>query len=699
MSPHPVRRRETVGRAWTAGLLGLALAALGVVAIALPAAAELEQNLGLRWLFDARGPVPPPRDVVVVAIDEQSARELELPPKPSTWPRGLHAELVRALAAAGARLVAFDLTFDTPAVPPAQDEAFARAMRDAGNVLLAESVRRDTLRLQGTDGRSTGSAIIERRLPPVQVLAEAARGSAPFLLPKQDRVDYYWTFVDDAQASPTLPVLAFHLFANDALESAGRPARSPVAEIRHLNFYGPPRTIPTVSYWKVLDVARGAPASAASANAALFTGKAVFVGYAAETPSGQDRLRDDYRTVYSQANGLDLSGVEIAATAFANLVDGRVLEVLPLRWALAIVVGWGLLLGLICRVLRPIFAALVVATLATAYLWVVFTQFVDASWWLPSVVPVGVQAPLALFAGVWLNYRQTKREREVIRRAFGLFLPSSVVEQLTRDLGPTEANRVVFGACLASDAEKYTSLAERTAPAALGELMNEYYAKLFVPVERSHGVVADIVGDSMVAVWARTSAGVDVRQKACRATLEIADALSELDGDAGERPALRTRFGLHCGDMLFGSIGASGHYEYRAVGDIVNTASRIQGLNKVLGTRILASAETVLGLEELVVRPVGSFLLPGKANAVEVVELLGTRVGVDLDLLPRCEEFARALELFRSARWGDAASEFSRICAHSPLDGPARFYAAHCARLSIEPPAPGWTPTIRIDTK
>ena len=177
--------------------------------------------------------------------------------------------------------------------------------------------------------------------------------------------------------------------------------------------------------------------------------------------------------------------MEIAATAFANLVQDRPLRALSPSWQLAIVAAWGLVLGLIFRLLTPLPALAIVIVLATFYLWLVYHRFAVAALWLPSIIPVGVQAPLALFAGVWLHYRDTKRERELVEISAGYFLPKGVVDQLARNIGPvTSGNRVVFGACLATDMQNYTSLAEAMDPAKLGELMNEYYAILFKPVER-----------------------------------------------------------------------------------------------------------------------------------------------------------------------------------------------------------------------
>ena len=758
-------------RLFNALALGLVIGLAGVLAVAIAPFANIEESVGLHWMFNLRGPVSAPAEVVVVAIDEQSAQKLGLPDKPRDWPRNLHAQLVHYLAQAGARVICFDLTFDVPSTPPSHDQEFSAAIERAGNVLLAASLRKETIRMRSATGQSIGNVVIEKPAPPIPILEKAARGHAPFLLPKSSRVNTYWTFRSNSGDAPTLPVLAFQIYARDAFEGfltllrkvepdipLGFPEKASqvlaseagasitfavrdalikdprigermsqqlrdssgsdltvegrraiqsllhlysTSETSYLNFYGPPRSIETVSYYRVLEAARSTdPSSAGGLDANAFRNKAVFVGFSAASEAGQDRLRDDYRTVYSQPNGLDISGVEVAATAFANLLEDRPLRPTPPAWQLAIVAAWGLALGIACRLLRPIPAAGVVYALAAVYLWVVYDRFVDAALWLPSIIPIGVQLPLALFAGLWLNYLDTRREREIVKQAIGRYLPSAVVDQLARNIGPiTSANQVVFGTCLATDAEKYTSLAENMDPGELGKLMNEYYAELFVPVERLGGVVVDVVGDAMVAIWAAASSDAKLRGNACQAALEIIQALDRFNGASVGRPALLTRFGLHSGQMLVGSIGASRHYEYRAVGDIVNTASRIQSLNKTLGTRLLASEPTVDDcLDQFITRPLGSFLLAGKSNAVSVVELLGRKqdLGAQSSL---CEMFAGALDAYRSRRWREAADRFSDILQSVPDDGPSRFYRERCEHMLLNPPDGEWTPTIRVDIK
>ena len=747
--------------------LGLAIGLLGGLASYLPFVVQLEEDFELKWLFHLRATKEGPPEVVIVAIDDQSARELGLSSKPSEWPRLLHARLTDRLVRLGAKVIAFDLTFDTPSREPVNDVEFAAAVNRAANVVLVDSLRKETVGQKA--GHPAGEIVIEKVTPPIPVLEEAALAHAPFPLPKDSRVDTYWTFKTSAGDSPTLPVVAFqiyafaayrdlvglldrvdpklgivppagprelissvdgggltgklrHAFGRDphlaerllhALGDAGdefapdsrRLMRSLVSlllssEVAYLNFYGPPRTIVTVPYHEVVAADSVSRTDASPRADKRFDGKAVFVGFSAFTQPEQDRIRDDYRTVFSQASGLDISGVEIAATAFANLVEDRPVRPVPFSAQLAIVAFWGLALGAVCRMLRPGLAALFVVVVAAVYLYVAVDQFDAASVWLPLLIPLGVQAPLALFGGALLNYRDARRERKTIKEAFGRFVPEKIVDRLVENVGPAgAADQLVYGACLATDVEGYTQLAETMTPRELAQLMNAYFGEMFKPVERLGGVVNEVVGDAMLAIWAAPTADASVRRQACAATLEIFEALDRFNQARAGTAPLSTRFGLHSGQLLIGSIGASKHYEYQAVGDMVNTASRIEGLSKYLGTRMLASQATVEGLEEFLVRPVGSFVLAGKSAAVPVVELGASAQSANPRMIALFEQFAAALEAYRSRRWAEAVRRFSEIIGAYPEDGPSRFYLRRCERYVKRPPGASWEPTVRLEHK
>jgi adenylate cyclase len=232
-------------------------------------------------------------------------------------------------------------------------------------------------------------------------------------------------------------------------------------------------------------------------------------------------------------------------------------------------------------------------------------------------------------------------------------------------------------------------------PAELAQLMNDYYAAIFRVVEHHGGEISDTAGDSMIAVWASAVPDSAARLRAARASLAILGAVAEFNRAHPLTP-LPTRIGLESGEMVLGNIGAEQRYEYRAIGDIVNTAARIQGLNQPLGTRVLISATTLAELPEPKARDVGAFLLRGKRLPVRVLEPLSAAAcPLDDDGLAA---FAAALASFHAGAWPEAHERFAALTARFPDDGPSRYYEAAARAFSADPPA-AWSGAMRVTVK
>ena len=720
------------GRTPQFALFGLLATVFGMLAGAVPAVLRLEENLGLGSLFLMRGPREAPVEVVVVGLDKFSSDAFGLPNEPAKWPRTLHAELVERLAAAGAAVIGFDVLFDDPA-EPAGDLRFGEALSQAGNVVLVAFLKKTAV------GASQDRQIVltaEKLIPPVAPLAAGALAVAPFTLPVVPvRVSQFWTFKASAGNLATVPTTVFQAwmlrqpgewftdlravcpalegswpitpgevlagrqvgsFLREArsclttdpvavarLDAAWRQPQQPAvlrsllelyagADTRYLNYYGPARSVRTIPYVQAL---RGTGDDLA--------GKIVLVGFSDEF---QPEQKDGFYSVYSDHTGLDISGVEVAATAIANMVDGTAIKPLSFPAELFVIGFWGLLVGGFCRALTPpaaIAFSLFAVPMYGAWAWWVFTAM---NIWLPLFVPLFVQLPVALLLGLLAQYLQTRRQRERVMLALGSYLPKRALDRLMENLGDLQANaELLHGTCMATDAEQYTRLAETLAPEELAALMNAYYAAMFAEVEKCGGVVTDVVGDSMMAIWAVSKPDSKTRARACVGALAVAAAVERFNAVPG-RPQLPTRIGLHTGPIRLGNIGGAGHMEFRAVGDIVNTASRIESLNKPLGTRILVSGETLAETEGLLTRELGTFLLAGKSTPLVIHELLDTRA--DRDGLARDwhARFAAALSAFRAARWQVAADAFDSLHREQPDDGPARFYVQLCARYLASGP-------------
>jgi adenylate cyclase len=600
---------------------------------------NLENTWGLPSLYLLRGERPACPQITLIAINQQAAKNLGLAPQAHRWPRGLHGELVQRLHVHGARLVAFDLLFDR--TKDAHDDAvFAQALRDAGNVVLVAYLQRETLHT------GNARATLDQLTPPALIFASAALATAPFALVKSPHgVQAYLRFAPQGSQIPSLPlVLAQQLGEKPVAGSSDDP------EITTLNLYGPPEHFRTLPYDQALNLlAQGGP------GAEIFRGGMVFIG--ASEPN-QPEQRDVYATPWSTAQGVDVSGVELAATALCNQLDGSVLKRLsPLQEAGLLMLLAALWLAPWCW-LRTRGAALCGVGLATGYALVAVWIFSRWHWALPLALPLLLVWPAAHLLGLAGQLRRAEQQRQRLQHALDRYGPREEIARLALTL--RSADEAIHVACLCTDIANYTPQMEDLSAAQAQAWLNHYFEIVF-PIVRAHGGhVVDHAGDAMVCIWLCT----DKPHASCLAAHQAALALH---AELQKTPAYTTRIGLHFGPVALGEVGDAQHAEQRVVGDIVNTTSRIQTANKALGTQVLLSGAIAAQLPSSARRALGPFLLKGKTQLVELHEALPT----DPQLTQR---YALALAALRSGHPSDAASILDALLRDHPTDGPARYF-------------------------
>ncbi len=426
---------------------GMLIAAVGVGLSLSPAGAALEDNWGLTWLFQVRGPVAPPPNIFVVSIDKTSSDQLGLDKDLWPLPRHIHAAVVRSLAMRGVSTIVMDIFFRVPR-SAAEDADLADAIARSGRVVLFESVGRQQL---------LRDEIVQTR-EPIAPLRDAASAVGAFPLPDTALVHFFWTFFDSAQGqTPTLPAVALQIHARahwdrlvsllrragvqsladlplhvasasdvrqmmkvlrrdlerdhaaaaralalvereaPGVDASARPLLAALVRLysstdRHyLNFYGPAGRIRTIPFSWLLQDDPSLPD---------LTNAVVFVGEAAPELVKNTEQGDVFRTVYSAGGGRDLSGAEIAATAFANLLTDRGLHPIGSGLQIAALVCIGLTTGLVFRLLPGRYAILATAAVGAAYWALVQYQFTTHARLLPLAVPLVGQLPLALFLAV-----------------------------------------------------------------------------------------------------------------------------------------------------------------------------------------------------------------------------------------------------------------------------------------------------------
>ena len=739
--------------------LGIVVALVGVIANMTSVGVRLEEEVGLHWLFTLRGERPAPQDVVVVTTDRKSAFDLGVPQEIWKWPRTLHAQLVTELTNQGATAITYDLFFKE-AGPQEEDAKFAEAMRNSGKVVLIEKMT--------TPGETQASPGIIMQVSPTSLLKQAARSLAPNPLPAVPfRVNQFWLFEPSAEHFATLPVVTALIHDlqenNDLLKlvnkitpeimaSSANPAErgdqqklaghlrtvvrttpqvmEPLLEVlshqrsnnpgfkgkafdgllkaigrgdsQYLDYYGPPRTITTIPFSCVIQAC-----PAGDGPSVNFEGKAVFVGLSEEIKAEQ---KDRFHTVFTSADGLYLSGVEIAATAFANLLENRSISPLSGWLNMITLVAWGMLLGVAFRVLPqpPIFRTSVGLALGYTgiglmslglYTAIAFVLFAYYTIWIPLIIPLLFQLPIVIVGTVFWKYRETHRERQNIQRALQYYVPGPVAEQLSKSIeAVATTSELVEGICLSTDAEHYTALAESLDLHELRAFMNQYFQTVFEPVRKRQGIVSDVVGDAVLAIWAAPTLTQEMKQQVCEAALDIIKSVARFNVDHPDTP-LPTRIGLHGGGMLLGNVGGIDHYEYRAIGDIVNTATRIEGVNKQLGTHILGSCQILENLEGFLTRNLGRFQLVGKSRPIIIYELICREEEADAMHHDAVHLFAEGLQAFHQRQWNKGIDSFRAYLKAYGDDGPSSYYVEACEQFKITPPLHSWEGMMTLQKK
>ena len=704
-----------------------------------PKGIYLEEEFGLPILFNLRGPAPAPKDVIIVSIDELSAQILRLPDNPEKWPRSYYAQLINKINIQSPSIIAFNMTFDEKRNPK-NDRLLAQAMAKNNNIILSNYLKRQTIKPAG----SRGEIKIDRIINPIPILKKVAFDVAPFLLPKTaTTVKQFWLYKNSAGDMPTFPTSVFqsyvfkqahteilHLFqqtkprdipqfptelqhpiinsngydkgktiqsilvsdqqtfekANELLQFANFSNSkkqllkawleiSNRPENLYLNYYGSPESITTIPFYQALLSDILSPD--------LFRNKIVLVGYS-KTIEAEKTI--GFYTVFSNTDNEITSPIEIAATAIANLIENTWLKPLLPQNQLLLLIAWSFILCILPRLFPFKVVVSLVIAFSLAYLAIAYTLFVSHSTWIPLLFPIIIQAPLILSFIAALQFLKGSKDRHTMQLAFSQYIPDSVVNTITQDHDLSNLNtfgELMQGVCMATDAGQYTTLSENMDPVKLHHLINNYYAVMFPIVQQNKGMISDVVGDAMFAIWNNTETEEKARTNACLSALEIKSAVEQFN--YSQPYPIYTRLGLHFGNIRLGNVGAANHYEYRAVGDTVNTAARIEGLNKVLGTKILVTAEVINKLSVFFTRELGFFILKGKANAVHIYELIGKTEDHNPHSHPVLTEFSKALVLFQQQQWSEALVIWQTLEQNHPGDGPTLFYINYVEQALKQP--------------
>ena len=278
-------------------------------------------------------------------------------------------------------------------------------------------------------------------------------------------------------------------------------------------------------------------------------------------------------------------------------------------------------------------------------------------------------------------------------RAMICYVPVELVRQLFQArLKPVLTSHAQVVCLMFTDIEGFTTTAERLSPDELAGCLGRYLEHMNASIQINHGTILERVGDALLAIWNAPKPLENGEVWACRAALACVKAIAALD----EAEILKTRFGIHRDTVLVGHFGSKDRMNYGVLGDGVNFASRLEGLNKQYGTSILVSAPLAAELgEEMVLRKLDLVAVKGKQQGILIFELVGLKGEVEPERLEALHIYEQAWKLYQQQKFVEAASLLE---SQLETDAPSQILRDRCLRWSDAPPA-NWDGAYRASEK
>ena len=625
------------------------------------------------YLFYFKKPIKPD-GVVMVYMDEESHRELNQP-YDMGWDRAVHAQLLNKLTDDGVKAVAYDIVF-SGAHPknPNGDYEFAKAIKRNGKVILGAELMIDSVSGGSTFSRAYDPLFDAAACPLgiVQVYADQ-----DFMVRKHLHVPPSPEEIEQSSLSwETARLVAVPITTNSAERFKDR----------WLNYYGPPGTIQWISFHSALNTPGG-----------YFSNKVVFVGAFLKTVYSGQR-KDEYITPYS-GKGRFAPGVDIQATQFLNLYRGDWLERLGEKIEEIILIIFGIILGVYLIQLRP-FNAIIFGVIFSGLVTVIAVYlFLYHRIWFPWIVMAAVQVPAATLWSWGYNSFRLYVQNRLLEQSLSAYVSPARVKQLLKqpDILQPGAEKQTLS-ILFSDIENFTHISEGMDSDELAQIMNDYFENGVAKIYETDGTVIKFIGDSIFAVWNAPLPQSDHAIRAAQSGLLLSKAVDTFI-KSGKGPNLRTRIGLHTGVADVGNFGSKNRFDYTAIGESINLASRMEGLNKYLGTTLLATGELRNATnQEFIWRYLGRFKLKGFEKAVDVYELI-SEADKENSVDKWITDFEQAVRKFQSGQFEEAKKEFKNLLSQFPDDAPSHFYVKEIEELKKSALHIGWRGEIEIKEK
>ncbi|MBI5048848.1 MAG: adenylate/guanylate cyclase domain-containing protein [Deltaproteobacteria bacterium] len=697
-----------------------------------PSFLELLELKTIDARFKNRPPIAAGKEVVIATIDEKSLNELGRWP----WPRTTIAKLIDVLTSSDAVVIAFDIMFSEPdehselkalisfkekykgsgSIPQGfleyinkvkteldSDVQLSMAIKKSARVILgyffhfgkvethkqgwelSHNYQQVDVLKQGEENLINASAIESN----IDVIAKGARGFGYYnIIPDNDgsvRWDPLVIRYKDKYYAP-LSLQALKIYLGDPPLSLTL-ADYGVANIRlgetsipvdesgrlFINYYGGRDIFP---HYSITDIIKG------RIEKEKLKGKIVLIG--ATAIGVYDMRVTPFEGTYP--------GIDIHATVIDNILNKRFI-VRPQWFGLLdilILVSIPILLAIVFNRLDALYGTSVAVVLIIGYVY--FSAYLFNKGLVLNIIYPVLVAITTYLSFILYKWTLEAREKRKIKGTFQYYVAAPVMDELMKHpeklrLGGEEKELTV----LFSDIRQFTTISEGLKPDILIKLLNEYLSVMSDVVFKYQGYLDKYIGDAIMAIYGAPLMQEDHIKKACLTAIEMMEKLNVMKQEWREKglPSLNIGVGINTGNMVIGNIGSEQKYEYTAIGDNVNLASRLEGLNKLYGTNIIISERVQQEIKaELLCRELDIAQVKGKTKPKTIYELVARKGNAQLE--EAVESFQKGIKYYRERRWEEAIKTFNAVIDLKPEDSPSRLYIQRSHQFITNPPPDDW---------
>ena len=607
------------------------------------------QTYDLRVAATAR-PSAPSANIVLIAIDNDSVRRMEPLVGRWPWPRLVHATVIDYLAAAGAKVIGYDILFaerdirkfmvgDTEWTGAESDAALVESTTKAGNVVhIAEASSAELADPSRALSVNLDAPALNVKLPHTPCGEARPSVTPPFaeLALASARIGHSLLALDpDGPVRRTSPVVnvagrSLPSFAYAVAMAAGYQAAPVVANdeaghcISMISWRGPAESasgVPTFTSYSFYDVFYSQQqiieGQKPGIDPSLFKDRIVIVGATAEG------VKDAFTTPFPRGA---IDGPEVHANIIDGLLASRSITRAPATVTFGLVIGAVAIVGIAGAFLNAWLTGTVALVAAALLAWLSVALFARGTW-IQLTVPM-LALVFAYVGDLAWKYFVEGREKRLVKKLFSRYVSKDVYEQLVANpslaaLGGARRRMTV----LFSDIRGFTTMSEKGTPEDVVAQLNQLFTRMVAVVFQNRGTVDKFVGDMIMALYGAPLDDEDHAEHAVRTALAMIGTLNEMNEEWARegKPQLDIGIGINTGDMIAGNVGSEAIMSYTVIGDAVNLGARLESLNKDYGTRIIISEATRAGLKgRYDIHPLGDVIVKGKSQPVAIFEVKPT---------------------------------------------------------------------------